>query len=288
MTAGRDQIQECLVSDNVRGEERPCRTALCSAINGLACMTQLRAVFWDVDGTLADTEMDGHRPAFNAAFDELGLPIHWDPELYSRLLAIPGGLRRVRTYLSERDLSVSDETLLDLREIKRRHYLSRIQQGHVGWRPGVRRLLHALDKADVPQWIVTSSGYPSVMALLEAGGEDLPRFAGIITSDDVSEGKPSPAGYRLALQRSGCPAADGLAVEDSGVGLEAARAAGLACLLTPSPWDRDLVSLLTQAVAAVNHLGDPSNPATHLHGPPCSEGLVTLEYLQDLISGTPR
>ena len=72
-------------------------------------MTSLRAVFWDVDGTLADTEMDGHRPAFNAAFEELGLPISWEPDLYSELLSIPGGLRRVREYLSRSDLPVREE-----------------------------------------------------------------------------------------------------------------------------------------------------------------------------------
>ena len=251
-------------------------------------MTQLRAVFWDVDGTLADTEMDGHRPAFNAAFDKLGLPIHWDPELYARLLSIPGGLRRVRAYLSERNLPVNEQQLLDLREIKRSIYLQRIQDGFVGWRPGVCRLLKAIDAADIPQWIVTSSGDASVMALLETGGKQLPRFAGVVTSDDVDQGKPSPAGYRLALQRSGCPAADGLAVEDSAVGLQAARAAGLSCLLTPSPWDTDLVSRIPESVAAMDHLGDPSQPASQLHGPPCPDGLVTLEYLQALISGTPR
>ena len=251
-------------------------------------MTQLRAVFWDVDGTLADTEMDGHRPAFNAAFDALGLPIHWDPVLYARLLSIPGGLRRVRTYLSERNLPVSDQQLADLQQIKRRHYLERIQNGHVGWRPGVCRLLKALDAAGVPQWIVTSSGHASVMALLETGGQQLPRFTGIVTSDDVNQSKPSPAGYRLALQRSGSRASEGLAIEDSAVGLQAAQAAGLSCLLTPSPWDKELIPLISQAVAAMDHLGDPSHPASHFHGPPCPEGLVTLEYLKDLIVSTSR
>ncbi len=251
-------------------------------------MTSLRAVFWDVDGTLADTEMDGHRPAFNAAFEELGLPISWEPDLYSELLSIPGGLRRVREYLSRSDLPVREEQLLALREIKRRHYLERVQQGHVGWRPGVLRLLHALDAAGVSQWIVTSSGQPSVMALLDAGGDRLPRFAGIVSSDDVKEGKPSPAGYQLALQRSGFNPAEVLAIEDSAVGFEAARAAGLSCLLTPSPWDRELIPLIPQAIAAMNHLGDPSHPSPQLQGPPCPDGLVTLEYLQSLISSAVR
>ena len=110
-------------------------------------MTTLRAVFWDVDGTLADTEMDGHRPAFNKAFADLGLAWHWDPELYSRLLAIPGGLRRVEAYAKEMKILLTAEQLDRLRVQKRLHYLERIRQGCVGWRPGVKRLLFELDDA---------------------------------------------------------------------------------------------------------------------------------------------
>ena len=110
-------------------------------------MTTLRAVFWDVDGTLADTEMDGHRPAFNRAFADLGLAWHWDPELYSRLLAIPGGSRRVEAYAKEMRTVLTAEQLDRLRVQKRLHYLERIRQGCVGWRPGVKRLLFELDDA---------------------------------------------------------------------------------------------------------------------------------------------
>lgn len=70
-------------------------------------VNRLSAVFWDVDGTLADTEMDGHRPAFNMAFQELDLPFVWDEALYNRLLAIPGGLRRVKLHAETCGLHLS-------------------------------------------------------------------------------------------------------------------------------------------------------------------------------------
>jgi phosphoglycolate phosphatase-like HAD superfamily hydrolase len=61
----------------------------------------LRAIIFDVDGTLANTERDGHRPAFNAAFAEVGLSWHWDEAFYGTLLDVAGGLERIRHYASD-------------------------------------------------------------------------------------------------------------------------------------------------------------------------------------------
>ena len=249
-------------------------------------MSQLRAVFWDVDGTLADTEMDGHRPAFNAAFAELGLPIVWGPELYAELLSIPGGLRRVRIHAGHLGLSLSESQLNALADRKRAHYLQRVKDGHVGWRPGVLRLLHELRDNGIQQWIVTSSGQASVSALLEAGRNVLPNFEGIISSDDVSAGKPAPDGYLRALELSGWDPADVLAIEDSAAGLHAASSANLRAVLTPSPWDGDVKELLSTAAAAFDNLGEPGRPASLLSGPPCPEGQVTLGYLKSLLLGS--
>jgi HAD superfamily hydrolase (TIGR01509 family) len=240
-------------------------------------------VFWDVDGTLADTEMDGHRPAFNQTFADLGLPFHWDRELYSQLLAIPGGLRRVASHAKDRGVSLQADQLETVRERKRFHYMERIRQGHVSWRPGVQRLLNELHQAGLQQWIVTSSGLASVRALLDQGGAELPRFDGLVTADDVTKGKPDPEGYRLALQRSGLEADAVIAIEDSAAGQAAACMAGLRCLLTPSPWDVDLKDSMHRSVAVLNHLGDPECHLHHLQGPPCTEGQVTLKYLQALL-----
>ena len=247
-------------------------------------VNRLSAVFWDVDGTLADTEMDGHRPAFNTAFKELNLPFHWDETLYNTLLAIPGGLRRVKLHAEDRGVTLSQEQLEQVRDRKRVHYLERVRKGHVRLRPGVRRLLEELHRAEVQQWIVTSSGSASVMALLEQVQSLIPPFDGVVTSDDVSTGKPAPDGYLLALRRSGADGAASLAVEDSAAGLSAATGAGLRCLLTPSPWDaaalRDAVA---DATAVLDHLGDPGHPASVLSGAPCQDGTVTLKYLQTLL-----
>ena len=118
-----------------------------------------------MDGTLADTEMDGS-PAFNVAFQELNLPFVWDEALYNRLLAIPGGLRRVKLHAEACGVALSQEQLNQVRDRKRLHYLERVRQGHVKLRPGVRRLLQELHRAGVQQWIVFS-GSASVLALLE-------------------------------------------------------------------------------------------------------------------------
>ncbi len=248
-------------------------------------LNRLSAVFWDVDGTLADTEMDGHRPAFNTAFEELNLPFHWDEELYNTLLAIPGGLRRVKIHAEECGVMLSQDQLEQVRDRKRLHYLERVRQGHVKLRPGVRRLLEELNLAGVQQWIVTSSGSASVMALLEQIQNDIPHFDGVVTSDDVSAGKPAPDGYLLALRRSGADDATSLAVEDSAAGLSAATAAGLRCLLTPSPWDASALRDASKNAAAVlDHLGESGVPATVRSGPTCQDGTVTLKYLETLLS----
>ena len=247
-------------------------------------MTQLKAVFWDVDGTLADTEMDGHRPAFNRAFQDLDLGIVWDQTLYARLLAIPGGLQRVRVYAKSCGIDLNASQLEAIRDRKRIHYTELAQSGAIRFRPGIRRLLALLQEAGVEQWIVTSSGAASVDALLSSARDVIPIFRGVITADDVDQGKPSPRGYQLALQRSGCPAAQCLAVEDSEAGLDAARSAGLRCLLTPSPWDLHLNQRLDDAVAVLDHVGDSAQPARCISGPPCVDGLVTLEYLKALLS----
>ena len=248
-------------------------------------VNRLSAVFWDVDGTLADTEMDGHRPAFNTAFKELNLPFHWDEALYNRLLAIPGGLRRVKLHAEDCGVDLSQDQLTQVRDRKRVHYLERVRQGHVRLRPGVRRVLAELNRAGVQQWIVTSSGSASVMALLEQVQSQIPRFDGVVTSDDVPSGKPAPDGYLLALHRSGANRAESLAVEDSAAGLAAAKAAGLRCLLTPSPWDSEALRDADEEPSAVlDHLGEPGRPATVLSGTSCQEGTVTLKYLETLLS----
>ena len=109
----------------------------------------LRAVLFDVDGTLADTERDGHRVAFNAAFEELGLDWTWDVDLYGDLLKITGGKERIHHYmknyapaeLDRMGLDGLDAWIASLHKIKTKHYVSLLEGGEIPLRPGVERLI---------------------------------------------------------------------------------------------------------------------------------------------------
>ena len=247
-------------------------------------MPRLQAVFWDVDGTLADTEMEGHRPAFNQAFEELGLPWHWNRPLYQQLLAIPGGGQRMAFFAEQQGHPLNPEALEQLKQVKQSHYLARIRSGAVCLRPGVARLLNELRAAGVRQWIVTSSGRASVEALMEGlfPGAANP-FEDSISANDVQRHKPHPDPYLHALNSSGAAANRCLAVEDSAAGLTAAVRASMPCLVTPSLWDQQLPKEIYRAAAVVDHLGEHHQPLTQTSGPPSVDGLITLEYLQLLL-----
>ena len=247
-------------------------------------MPSLQAVFWDVDGTLAETELQGHRLAYNRAFKEFGLEWIWDEELYTDLLTIPGGRQRMQSYSQRLGQRLDAAELDQLRVIKQRHYLDVVASGAVQLRPGVQDLLEEFSASGVQQWIVTSSGKASVEALLRSLNDDLREaFQGMVTADDVDRHKPNPDPYLCALDWSEVPADHALAVEDSAAGLQSACSAGLRCLLTPSAWDQDWQLFSERAQSVVDHLGGVHAP-TVLHGPTCAQGRITLEYLQSLLS----
>ncbi|MFM7268299.1 MAG: HAD-IA family hydrolase [Cyanobium sp.] len=247
---------------------------------------RLQAILWDVDGTLAETERNGHRPAFNAAFAELGLPWHWDPATYDALLRIAGGRERMAAWWEQTSAAPVDGALLDaLVASKKRHYGERLKGGAIPLRPGVARLLDEAAAAGLAQLIVTTSSRAAVEALLQ--GSLAPHahvFAGWICGDDVQRKKPDPEGYRLALSRLGLEAGRVLVVEDSPQGLAAAVAAGLPTLVTVSEVTRaDPLEWFAQARAVVDRLGTAADPLEVLRGPACPQGQVTLSWLEHLL-----
>lgn len=251
-------------------------------------MATLRALLWDVDGTLAETERDGHRPAFNRAFAEAGLPLHWDPQIYGRWLAISGGRERIAAQLRELEGHAPQPQRVEaLQAAKQHHYRSLMQQGSLQLRPGVADLLREAHQAGLCQVIVTTSSRAAICALMDhllGPLQEVFRFW--VCGDDVGSKKPHPEAYEQALQWlcSGGRVADPaelLVIEDSDNGLRAARAAGLACLVTCSHYG-SLESLAdrTMAAAVVSQLG---SPARVLHGPACQGEQITLSYLQALV-----
>lgn len=195
------------------------------------------AVLFDVDGTLAETERDGHRPAFNRAFAEHGVDLHWDPEHYARLLAVTGGRQRIAADLRRRGRpgDEADRVAAAVHRSKTALFAEHARSGSIPARPGVRTLVADLRRHGVRVGVVTTGrrewAEPLVGHLI---GDVAGRIDVAVYGDDVTAFKPDPQCYRLALRRLGMPASCVVAVEDSGPGLRAALAARLVTVVVRS------------------------------------------------------
>lgn len=249
------------------------------------------ALLWDVDGTLAETEEQGHRPAFNRAFAEEGLPWRWDLPTYRRLLAVTGGRERIAAYLGEVEGQPPDPARVNrLVARKQHHYGEIVGSGSLPLRPGVARLIGEAAAAGVPQAIVTTSSTAAVQALAAGALREWRHaFSFWICGEDVTVKKPHPEAYHLALARLGGDPLNRapqtvVVLEDSPNGLAAARSAGLACLVTLSAASAEAYPAgFTGAGAVLDGLGDGVTPPRLRQGPPCPEGRVTLSYLACLL-----
>jgi HAD superfamily hydrolase (TIGR01509 family) len=243
----------------------------------------LEALLWDVDGTLAETERDGHRQAFNCAFAEAGLPIHWDAESYGTWLSVSGGHERIHAALwATEGNEPASERVAHLQARKQLHYRHLMESGRVALRPGVVQLIRAADAAGLPQCIVTTSGRSAVRTLVDQLlPQDADSFDFWVCGEDVQRKKPDPEAYHLAKQRlSGYGLESILAIEDSPAGLAAATGGGLACLLSPSHYTKSVpLEQWSAACAVVTELGRHGRV---LAGPTCMTDGITLSYLSGL------
>lgn len=221
----------------------------------------LRALIFDVDGTLADTE-DAHRRAFNAAFAEAGLDWHWSEELYTRLLQVAGGKERIAYYWQMRQPGSSfgsrmKATIDVLHALKTRHYEAQVSGGKLPLRPGMERLIREAHAVGVPLAIATTTTPANVDALLRTpfGTDWRGFFVTVCDAGVVSRKKPAPDVYLAALAALDMPAADCLAFEDSQNGLRAATAAGIPTLITPTAYTA--MQSFEGALLVLPHLGDP-------------------------------
>lgn len=254
----------------------------------------LSALLWDVDGTLAETEFEGHRVAFNRSFEAAGLPWRWDRPTYGRLLAVGGGHERITAFLRQVEGRTPERGRVEeLQRRKQACYAELVQQGRLALRPGVARLVEEAAAAGLRQGIVTTSGRSAVQALLEGAPPALRRaFEFWVCGDDVARKKPDPEAYRLALGRLGVAEAGAvgeavagvLVLEDSPAGLAAATGAGLSCLVCLSAATREEPEArFSAARAVVESLEEPGGKIGVRQGPPCPEGQVTLSWLERLL-----
>jgi HAD superfamily hydrolase (TIGR01509 family) len=243
----------------------------------------LGTVIFDVDGTLVDSERDGHRVAFNSAFAEFGLPFRWDEELYGRLLAVTGGQRRLHGYLTDQGVDTGDRLVPRLHARKTELFLALAAAGEVPARPGTVRLLDELAGAGVTVAVATTGSRSWVEPLLDRHF-GLARFAVVVTGDDVTDRKPHPEAYLVALRALAADRDSTVAVEDSDNGVRSARAAGLRVVAVTNDYTASLA--LPDAAVVIDGFGSPASPATVRHDPDNSirDGLLDLAALHRMMA----
>jgi len=232
-------------------------------------------LIFDCDGVLGDTERDGHRPAFNATFADLGLPFVWDVEEYGRLLAIGGGKERMATLFTSENCAAyglpadpdgQRETLAQWHKAKTARYTEVINSGAIPGRPGVARISAEAAEAGWQLAVASTSAEPAVRAVLRAAvGEELAAKFSVFAGDIVPAKKPAPDIYLLALLELGVDPSEVVVVEDSSNGLRAAVAAGLTTLVTVSNYTA--AEDFTGAALVVSSLGDADESANILANP---------------------
>jgi len=217
-------------------------------------MGQLRGVIWDVDGVLAETERDGHRVAFNLAFEHKGLPWRWDEAYYGALLRVSGGRERLLWDMARRadappEPGAREALARELHARKNALYAEIVGEGGVPLRKGVAALMDECLNRDVRMAIATTTSRSNLDALLSyhLGAAWQGAFAAIVCGEDVQRKKPDPEVYERALRRLGESPLDCVAIEDSPGGVAAAHAAGIPVIVTHSTYFKG--STLEDAIA---------------------------------------
>ena len=255
-------------------------------------MNTLKAIIFDMDGTLADTE-EIHRRAFNLAFQEYQFQWQWSPVEYRRLLSISGGKERIRRYLQERGVQTDGPgALWRLAEAvharKSEIYRELLGAKSMQLRPGVRRLIDEAVKARLKLAIATSSSRRNLEILFAStlGVDAIQRFRAVVSCDMVEDKKPSPAVYQFALAELGLEPQYCVANEDTRNGNLAARAAGLRTIITTHDYTRN--DDFSGASLVVDSLGEPDQPCQVAAGDAHGETCVSVRLLRRIVRTEPE
>ena len=246
-------------------------------------------LIFDCDGVLADTERNGHLPAFNQTFAEFGVPVEWSDADYAQKVLIGGGKERMASLLTPEFVTANRlptdeegqrELLAQWHRRKTAIYTELIGSGALPARPGIARIAAEAAAAGWGLAVASTSAEPSVRAVLEhAVGTDAADSFRVFAGDIVAHKKPAPDIYLLALDELGASPDDAIVIEDSGNGVAASVAAGLRTVVTVSAYTAN--EDFTGASLIMSSLGDESEPARVIADPiGINPGaLVTLEDL---------
>ena len=245
-------------------------------------VTYLEGVYWDLDGTIANTELEAHLPAFNNAFNDLGIDWNWDTNTYIKLLKINGGKNRIAYYAKYNNDNFSEDLILKIHETKQFYYLEIIKKNCVSLKTGVFRLINELHRKKVRQFIVTSSSRIQANLLVDYLFNGLNPFEFIISSEDVELKKPNPLPYQKAVQLRGINKNNSIVFEDSNPGLKSSLAANLPTIFIPS----NIPIVLEENIkldCILDSLGDENNVANVIKGPKLKKSYVDYNFLSDYL-----
>ncbi|MBD3671195.1 MAG: HAD family hydrolase [Gammaproteobacteria bacterium] len=252
-------------------------------------MPELKALLFDVDGTLADTERDGHRVAFNAAFRDAGLDWEWSEALYGELLSVTGGKERIRHYLDQYNTEFErpdhlDEFIAGLHKAKTAHYTRMLAEGAIPMRPGVKRLIQEARESGLRLAVATTTTPENVTALLEhaleAGSTDW--FEVIAAGDIVPAKKPAPDIYTWAMDKMKLSPQECIAFEDSRNGILSSHAAGLKTIITVNGYTAE--DDFSGAAIVLDSFGEPDAPFHVLDGDAAGKPCLDIELVKALHS----
>ena len=245
-------------------------------------MKYLEGVYWDLDGTIANTELEAHLPAFNHAFNDFGIDWNWDKNKYIQLLKINGGKNRIAYFSKSNNDELSDDLIIKIHEQKQFHYLEIIKKNYVNFKTGVFRLINELHRKNIRQFIVTSSSRRQVDLLVEYLFNGFNPFEFIIASEDVELKKPNPLPYLKAVKLSGIKKNNSIVFEDSNTGLMSSLSAKLPTIFVPS----NIPMVLDENIkldCILDNLGDESNVANVIKGPKLKTSYVDYSYLNNYL-----
>lgn len=248
-------------------------------------MAELQALLFDVDGTLSDTERDGHRIAFNMAFEEAGLDWDWTESLYGELLAVTGGKERIRFYLEKFNTSFQkpddyDQFVKDLHAAKTKFYTQLMGEGKIPLRTGVERLINEARDIGMRMAVVTTTTPENVTALLTntLGPDSESWFEVIAAGDIVPAKKPAPDIYDWALKQMNLKPEQAIAFEDSYNGILSSVGANLRTIVTINEYTKN--DDFSQAELVLNHMGEPDQPFDVLSGDAKGKTYLDLDLVK--------
>ena len=241
-------------------------------------MSYLEGVYWDLDGTIANTELEAHLPAFNKSFDALGTGWYWDEKTYIDLLKINGGKNRIAFYANLKNQNLSQEFISEIHLEKQKHYLSFLNNGAVILKEGVSRLINELKIKEVKQYIVTSSSRIQVSLLIDLLFGDKNPFEFFISSEDVDLHKPHPLPYLKAIDLTGIKPSNSIVFEDSIPGVKSSLSAKIPTICVqsniPTYFDKNI-----PLKCLVNSIGDDNKKTKIISGPSLNGNYINYEYL---------